>query len=470
MPYFPYSRQSKKKSHRGAITARMLANLVKVAGVDHVITLDLHATQMQGFFKCPLDNLLAEPFIAKWIRNNVPEWGDAVVVSKNPGGTKRVTSLADALKLSFGIVTTDHRRNHLSASVHNSTTVLDTLGSDGTDARRPAEDGAVLPRTITPDRQLRDSDFPPRLVNSEARPGRLTSARTFPIGPPAVRSRHMHQHGDAPSSPLIHSQPADMDASEPKCTAATSAKGLEQISTALALAQQTARVGLSDDNDGYEEPERDDDQDEMTRDVVTGRLVQGRIIDDDDDLSSPNSLRSTGLPPRSSSDEADPPDSMLHSFVSAASSRMQRAVRHSQGGTGDATASDEEDADLQDPTVETTVTVVGNVRGRPVLIVDDILDQAGSWIAAAETVAKRGGATQVYCIATHGLLGGDALRDLERCDAVTRVVVTNAFPIPLAKRRQSSKLHVIDISPLLAEAIRRNHHGESISLLFHHVD
>jgi ribose-phosphate pyrophosphokinase len=45
MPYFPYSRQSKKKSHRGAITARMLANLLSVAGVDHVITLDLHVSQ-----------------------------------------------------------------------------------------------------------------------------------------------------------------------------------------------------------------------------------------------------------------------------------------------------------------------------------------------------------------------------------------------------------------------------------------
>lgn len=110
MPYFPYSRQSKKKSHRGAITARMLANLLKVAGVNHVITIDLHASQMQGFFQCPIDNLVAEPTIAKWIKQNVSDWKKAVVVSKNPGGTKRVTSLADSLKLSFGIVTTDRRR------------------------------------------------------------------------------------------------------------------------------------------------------------------------------------------------------------------------------------------------------------------------------------------------------------------------------------------------------------------------
>jgi ribose-phosphate pyrophosphokinase len=110
MPYFPYSRQSKKKSHRGAITARMVANLLNVAGVDHVITIDLHATQMQGFFECPVDNLPAEPLLARWIKHNVPDWKDGVVVSKNPGGTKRATSLADRLKLNFGIVTTESRR------------------------------------------------------------------------------------------------------------------------------------------------------------------------------------------------------------------------------------------------------------------------------------------------------------------------------------------------------------------------
>lgn len=110
MPYFPYCRQSKKKSHRGAITARMLANLLSVAGVNHVITIDLHASQMQGFFKCPVDNLVAEPLIARWIKTNIRDWNEAVVVSKNPGGTKRVTSMADAMKLSFGIVTTDRRR------------------------------------------------------------------------------------------------------------------------------------------------------------------------------------------------------------------------------------------------------------------------------------------------------------------------------------------------------------------------
>lgn len=150
MPYFPYSRQSKKKQHRGAITARMVANLLHVAGVNHVITLDLHASQMQGFFKCPVDNLVAEPLLSRWIRVNVPNWKEAVVVSKNPGGTKRVTSLADALKLSFGIVTTDRRR--AGTAVHwNESAMFEQLRLDGGyDATRLTVPALDLDAEVTP--------------------------------------------------------------------------------------------------------------------------------------------------------------------------------------------------------------------------------------------------------------------------------------------------------------------------------
>ncbi|PKY43231.1 phosphoribosyl pyrophosphokinase [Rhizophagus irregularis] len=110
MPYFPYSKQSKKKKHRGAITAKMVANLLSVAGVDHIITMDLHASQMQGFFNKPVDNLYAEPSIAKWIQDSVPEYANSVVVSKNAGGAKRVTSLADRLKIDFALIHSDRTR------------------------------------------------------------------------------------------------------------------------------------------------------------------------------------------------------------------------------------------------------------------------------------------------------------------------------------------------------------------------
>lgn len=113
----------------------MVANLMHVAGVTHVITIDLHASQMQGFFKCPVDNLVAEPLLAKWIRNNVGDWRNAVCVSKNPGGTKRVTSLADALKLSFGIITTDRRRQPYMHDGHMPGSMLNSLMLDGIDSK-----------------------------------------------------------------------------------------------------------------------------------------------------------------------------------------------------------------------------------------------------------------------------------------------------------------------------------------------
>ena len=162
---------------------------------------------------------------------------------------------------------------------------------------------------------------------------------------------------------------------------------------------------------------------------------------------------------------------MIASFMSTASS-TRRDHEHALGGTIDAAASsEEEEEDLKNPEVETMVTLVGNVKGRPVFIVDDMIDKSGSWIMAAETVVKRGGATKVYCMATHGLFGGDCLEEMAQCDCIDKIVVTNAFPISEQKRVQAGdKLVVIGVENLLAEAIRRNHHGESISQLFMHFD
>ena len=194
MPYFPYSRQSKKKQHRGAITARMVANLLHIAGVNHVITVDLHASQMQGFFKCPVDNLVAEPLLARWIRVNVPNWKEAVVVSKNPGGTKRVTSLADALKLSFGIVTTDRRR--AGTAVHwNESAMFEQLRLDGgfepTALTEPAIDldAEVTSISKITHEQKSDPSKPKPRVYAPPNPlQRRTNGVSEPIGSPLSKS------------------------------------------------------------------------------------------------------------------------------------------------------------------------------------------------------------------------------------------------------------------------------------------
>lgn len=469
MPYFPYSRQSKRKSHRGAITARMLANLMHVAGVDHVITIDLHASQSQGFFKCPVDNLIAEPILAKWIKANVKDWREAVVVSKNPGGTKRVTSLADALKLSFGIVTTERRRPRGNGSLENSV-IFGNMGLDGalddqSDRETEAEahifsnEPANLPAS---GRYHAHSNGIPHAIdfeNAAKRPSNLRASTTLPsddghdgltngVGALDIAARGTDEN----------QQPGTLGASSKRSSVAS----LQRMNSVLGTTQSYPELTYdSDPEEGADEEYTD----VRARDVVTGRLIKGHIVEDDASpaLSAQDSNAHNGQH-RASDD--DPPEHMLNSFVSVASSRMPE---HGLGGTADATASDEEEEEaLVDPELEHTITLVGNVKNRPVFIVDDIMDKAGSWIAAAETAVKRGGATEVYCMATHGLFGGDALQEMQDCKEIDRIVVTNAFPLPEDKTRGMTKLAVLDVSNLLSEAIRRNHHGESISALFQH--
>ena len=211
--------------------------------------------------------------------------------------------------------------------------------------------------------------------------------------------------------------------------------------------------------------------------MITGRLIQGHIVDDDfpspmlsSMAGSVAALPGIGPPMTAPADErADP---MLQSLMSTASSLQQQA-EHSLGGTfRDNELSDEaeEDAQLKNPELEHTVTLVGDVGDRTVIIIDDIMDRSESWIAAAETVVKRGGATRVYCIATHGLFGDDALDELEDCDCIDHIVVCNTFPIDMEKAASIKKLEVLDLAGMLSEAIRRNHYGESVSKLYQYYD
>jgi ribose-phosphate pyrophosphokinase len=212
------------------------------------------------------------------------------------------------------------------------------------------------------------------------------------------------------------------------------------------------------------------------RDVIHGRLVQGHIVDEDFPSPAMSAASHSTWRNRAPSDgnNEDVPDHMMSSFVSTASSVKNSNTEHAHalGGTIDAAASSEdEEEDLKNPELETFVTLVGNVKDRPVFVVDDMIDKSTSWIAAAETVVKRGGATKVYCMATHGLFGGDCLEEMINCQCIDKIIITNAFPIPAYKLAMAKdKLVVIGVDNLLAEAIRRNHHGESISQLFQHYD
>ncbi|KAI7870343.1 phosphoribosyl synthetase-associated domain-containing protein [Spinellus fusiger] len=294
LPYFPYCKQSKRKG-RTSITAKLVANMLAVAGVDHIITMDLHASQMQGFFQRPVDNLYAEPVIAKWIIQNIPEWKNGVVVSKNAGGAKRVTSLADALRLDFALIHKDRSRS----------------GPQG----------------------------------------------------------HNRPYSGMPKS--LHGAEADAE----KERAETEATDL---------------------------------------------------------IASISSLTDAGV----------------------------------NGDTKNAAVSIVADTAGE----QSTITLVGDVKGKTVFLTDDIIDGCQSFLDAAEHLMKKCGADKVYIIATHGVLSGDSVEKIQACDSVHRLVVTNSFPIPREKMDKCRKLVTIDISTTLSEAIRRTHNGESVSYLFNNAE
>ncbi|TWG61090.1 MULTISPECIES: ribose-phosphate pyrophosphokinase [unclassified Aminobacter] len=107
IPYFGYARQDRRASGRTPISAKLVANLITQAGADRVLTLDLHAGQIQGFFDIPTDNLFAVPVLARDVKRNY-ELPNVMVVSPDVGGVVRARSLAKRLDALLAIV--DKRR------------------------------------------------------------------------------------------------------------------------------------------------------------------------------------------------------------------------------------------------------------------------------------------------------------------------------------------------------------------------
>ncbi|MFT7817992.1 ribose-phosphate pyrophosphokinase 2-like, partial [Arapaima gigas] len=107
---------------RAPISAKLVANMLSVAGADHIITMDLHASQIQGFFDIAVDNLYAEPAVLRWIKENIPEWKNCIIVSPDAGGAKRVTSIADHLNVEFALL---HKERKTFNEVHSMVLVGD---------------------------------------------------------------------------------------------------------------------------------------------------------------------------------------------------------------------------------------------------------------------------------------------------------------------------------------------------------
>ncbi|KAM9780597.1 phosphoribosyl pyrophosphate synthase-associated protein 2 isoform 4-T4 [Neosynchiropus ocellatus] len=257
IPYFPYSKQCKMRK-RGSIVSKLLASMLAKAGLTHIITMDLHQKEIQGFFSFPVDNLRASPFLIQYIQEEIPDYRNAIIVAKSPSAAKRAQSYAERLRLGLAVI-----------------------------------------------------------------------------------------HGEAQCS---------------------------------------------------------------ESDMADGRH--------------------------------SPP-----------------CVRNTTGHTG-------LELPLMMAKEKPPITVVGDVGGRIAIIVDDIIDDVGDFVAAAELLKERG-AYKIYIMATHGLLSADAPRLIEE-SAIDEVVVTNTVPHEVQKL-QCPKIKTVDVSMILAEAIRRIHNGESMAYLFRNI-
>jgi len=117
VPYFGYARQDRKSGPRTPISAKLVANLITVAGADRVLTMDLHAAQIQGFFDIPVDNLYAAPVFTKDIEQRFDS-DDVMIVSPDVGGVVRARGLAKRLNADLAIIDKRRERAGVSEVMH----------------------------------------------------------------------------------------------------------------------------------------------------------------------------------------------------------------------------------------------------------------------------------------------------------------------------------------------------------------
>jgi ribose-phosphate pyrophosphokinase len=152
IPYYGYARQDRKAAPRTPITAKLVADLITSAGVDRVVTIDLHAGQIQGFFNIPVDNLYAAPVILEYLKTRFTG-EEVVMVSPDAGGTERARAFAKRLECTLAVI--DKRRTgpnvaevmHLIGDVRGKTAIIlddmiDTAGTLTQAAKALKENGA----------------------------------------------------------------------------------------------------------------------------------------------------------------------------------------------------------------------------------------------------------------------------------------------------------------------------------------
>jgi ribose-phosphate pyrophosphokinase len=121
IPYYGYARQDRKVQPRVPISAKLVADLITAAGINRILTMDLHAAQIQGFFNIPVDNLYASPVLLDYVRTKY-YFENLVIVSPDAGGVERARSFAKKLQCSIAII--DKRRE-----VANISQIMNVIGN-----------------------------------------------------------------------------------------------------------------------------------------------------------------------------------------------------------------------------------------------------------------------------------------------------------------------------------------------------
>ncbi|KAN0065217.1 ribose phosphate diphosphokinase subunit prs4 [Thecaphora frezii] len=369
IPSFPYSRHDKKDKSRAPITAKLVANMLTVAGADHVITMDLHASQIQGFFDIPVDNLTSEPSVARWIRSKVENWRDAIIVSPDAGGAKRATSLADALGVDFALINRNRKREQ--------------------------------------NKRLRAAQKTRLGLSTRSSSDDLRSGVSTPMS----------------SSVLLDGTGLNAPSSQPVGSSSVSAKlvALKNAEKANDAAEQLSQLSVE----------------------AAPSSAAGGHKHVYSDIANGVKCAETG--------EWIMTDGEGH--------------RVRSGGQRDRTGESGTDADDSDDETSTRMEIlVGDVKGKVAILVDDMVDTGRTLALAAKTL-EDAGAAKVYAVITHGLLSGQSVELLKKL-SLEKLVVTNTIANAENAVQSDGKLEIMDVSAVIGETIRRSHHGESISQLF----
>jgi ribose-phosphate pyrophosphokinase len=199
VPYYGYARQDRKARPRVPISAKLVADLLTVAGVDRLLTMELHAGQIQGFFNIPVDNLFSSAHLCNHLKGKIPTT-NAVIVSPDAGGVERARAVAKRLDAGLAII--DKRRNgpnvaevmHLIGDVKGKTAILvdDMIDTAGTltKAAQAVMDHGALDVYALATHAILSGPAVKRIVDSPLK--KLVVTDTIPLQESAIKAGKMH--------------------------------------------------------------------------------------------------------------------------------------------------------------------------------------------------------------------------------------------------------------------------------------